>query len=182
MSATGKVEGPFESPWFGELTAAESRQLLARSKVARLAYVLSERVDIVPIHIVCWGENIYGRTSAGSRLSNIPEGTMVALQTDEHRGPFDWLSVVVHGGFSMLNAEALRAGDPAELEIVARLFEGVASDWDPVPFRNQIFRIHASEITGRYAQPTGARRREPTHAGMDGSTPKKTEAGSNRSL
>lgn len=182
MNAIEKVEGPFESPWFGELTAAESRQLLARSKVARLAYVLGERVDIVPIHIVAHSENIYGRTSPGSRLSTIPDGRMVALEMDEHRGPFDWLSVVVHGAFSMLKAEALRADDPMELEIVGRLFEGVASEQDPVPFRNQVFRVHVSEITGRYAQPTGARRREPRHAGMDASTPKKTEAGSNRSL
>lgn len=151
----------FTSPWFGELTKAECRRLLSRTRVARLAYASDGRVDIVPINMVFDGDAIYGRTAPGSRLSAIPQGIEVVLEADEHRSAFDWLSVVMRGPFALLNAEEIVATDSVDLNTLERLFPNALSEEDPIPFRNQFFCIRASEITGRYAQPTGGRRREP---------------------
>ena len=154
------ASGQFTSPWFGELTTAECRRLLSRTRVARLAYTSGGRVDIVPIHVVFDNDMIYGRTAPGSRISAIPRGSDVVIEADEHRTAFDWLSVVAHGEFSLLNAEELVATDSVELMTIERLFPDALGDEDPIPFRNQFFCIRISEITGRYAQPTGGRRRE----------------------
>jgi nitroimidazol reductase NimA-like FMN-containing flavoprotein (pyridoxamine 5'-phosphate oxidase superfamily) len=151
----------FRSPWFGELTRAECRQLLSRTSVARLAYVSGSRVELVPIHIVFDLDTVYGRTAPGSRLSAIPDGQDVALEADEHRGAFDWLSVVIHGAFTVLNAEEIVANESPDLTALEKFFPNALSDEDPIPFRNQFFRIRITEMTGRYAQPTGGRRREP---------------------
>lgn len=151
----------FRSPWFGELNKAECRGLLSRTSVGRLAYVLGDRVEIIPIQIAFDSDCIYGRTSAGSRLSAIREGTNVALEVDEHRGPFDWLSVVVHGAFTLLTPEEIVASESPDLIALEKFYSNALSEDDPIPFRNQFFRIRVSEITGRYAQPTGGRRREP---------------------
>ena len=158
---TTTTQDPFTSPWFGELTKSECRQVFGRNKVGRLAFVAGDSVDIVPVHYVFDGEWIYGRTSGGSRLSTIRDGQRVALEIDEHRGTFDWLSAVAYGPFSIF---CYTPDDDEESEtawIVRRYFPRAVGGDDPIPFRNQFFRIHASEITGRYAQPSGGRRREP---------------------
>ena len=115
----------------------------------------------MPIHVVFDRDSIYGRTAPGSRVSALPNGHDVALEADEHRGEFDWLSVVTHGAFTLLSAEELVAAGSVDIAALERFFPNALGDEDPIPFRNQFFRIRISEMTGRYAQPTGGRRREP---------------------
>ena len=156
----GSADNPYQSPWFGELTRQECEQLLRRARVGRLAYTLHDRVDIAPIHFVFDGKWVYGRTAPGGKLESILRNRWVALEIDEHRGTFDWLSVVVQGSFYLLVSDPGAAGDADGSALIEKHFPGALGAEDPTPFRNQFFRIHVSEISGRYAQPTGGRRRE----------------------
>ena len=127
----------------------------------RPTYSLHDRVDIAPIHFVFEGVWVYGRTAPGGKLESILTNRWVALEIDEYRGTFDWLSVVVHGSFYLLAPDPGAAGDADGTALIEKHFPGALGADDPTPFRNQFFRIHVSEISGRYAQPTGGKRREP---------------------
>lgn len=153
---------PYAHPWFGELTTKECEQLLRRTRVGRLAYSLHDRVNIVPIHFVYEDGWIYGRTAPGGKLESILRNSWVAFEVDEHRGEFDWLSVVVRGGFYLMKADSGAIGEADASFIIAKIFPEASTDVDPVPFRNQFFRIHASEIDGRFAQPTGSKKKLPS--------------------
>ena len=58
-------------PIIRELTADESRTLLGRHKVGRIAFSLNDRVDIQPIHYVFDDEWLYGRTSHGTKFATL---------------------------------------------------------------------------------------------------------------
>lgn len=141
-------------PTFRELSRNECEKLLARNCVGRIAYSFRDRVDIEPIHYVFENGWIYGRTSHGTKFTTIAHHPWVAFEVDEVRDPFDWQSVVVKGGFYMLNAE--NTNDPsAELAhgvaLLRRLIpESFTSD-DPAAFRESVFRIHLDEVSGREA-------------------------------
>jgi hypothetical protein len=74
--------------------------------VGRIAYARGTRLDIEPIHYVYSEGWLYGRTSRGAKLDITGESWWpVAFEVDEVDGPFDWRSVVVHGGFYTLRPE-----------------------------------------------------------------------------
>ena len=127
--------------------------MLAQHTVGRIAYAFHEQVDIEPIHYVADGEWLYGRTSGGSKLSSLAHRQWCAFEVDEVRGLFDWTSVVVKGAFYALSAD-LKPGDAYEhgLELLRKFEPNVLTSNDPTPHRTTLFRIHVSEITGRYAR------------------------------
>jgi nitroimidazol reductase NimA-like FMN-containing flavoprotein (pyridoxamine 5'-phosphate oxidase superfamily) len=137
---------------FRTLTMEESRALLARNSVGRLAYAFHDRVDVEPIHYVMEGDWIYGRTSIGTKLATLAHHPWCALEADEVRGPFDWESVVLKGPFYLLDPQE---GSPdvydKALELVRTLVPESFSLGDPAPHRMALFRIHMSEVTGRAA-------------------------------
>ena len=148
-------------PRIRSLSRAEIDAILARNHVGRVAYSLHDRVDIEPIHYV-YGEGVlYGRTSAGSKLTTLKHRPWVAFEVDETEDLFDWRSVVVHG--AMYGVED--GEDAAEHRTYARTLERVRSlvpeallDDDPVPQRSVLFRIHVDKATGREATQHGAGR------------------------
>ena len=143
----------YQRPRFGELTTGECENVLGRATVGRLAYSLHDRVNVVPIHFVYAGGWIYGRTARGGKLASILRNCRVAFEVDEYRGRFDWLSVVVHGPFYLLKADPGAKGEADGTALIAKFFPEASTEGDPIPFRDQFFRIHASEINGRSAQP-----------------------------
>lgn len=142
-------------PRFRKLSLAESRALLRRNHVGRMAFSFHHRVDIVPIGYVYSGDWLYGRTSLGPKLITLRHSQWVAFEVDEIAGLFEWRSVVVRGGLYLLEAE----GPPTEIAArrrAIRLLRSVVPETlresDPFPFRDVIFRIHADEISGRAAE------------------------------
>ncbi len=141
-------------PRFRKLGATESRALLRRNHVGRMAFSFRNRVDILPIHYVYANGWVNGRTSLGAKLVTIAHSRWVAFEVDEIEGLFDWRSVVVHGGVYLLRPD----GSPAEvaarlraIKLLQRLIPRTMTGEDPVPFRNIVFRIHVDEISGRAA-------------------------------
>jgi nitroimidazol reductase NimA-like FMN-containing flavoprotein (pyridoxamine 5'-phosphate oxidase superfamily) len=137
-------------PHFRELTPEQCRELIARNHVARIAFSWRDRVDIEPIGYVNDGDWIYGRTSAGTKLSTLLHHPWCAVEMDEVRGLFDWTSVVVKGTFHLLDPESgsTDAYNRAE-RLLRKLVPGTFQEDDPTPQRGIVFGVYANEITGR---------------------------------
>ncbi len=79
-----------------ELTAEECWEALRDDEFGRLAYVLGDEVELVPINYAVDGESLLFRTAEGSKLLGIVMRPDVAFEIDsfdEERA----VSVVVHG-------------------------------------------------------------------------------------
>jgi nitroimidazol reductase NimA-like FMN-containing flavoprotein (pyridoxamine 5'-phosphate oxidase superfamily) len=146
------------SPRIRTLSRAEIDAILSRNHVGRLAYSVHERVDIEPIHYV-YGEGVlYGRTSAGSKLTALGHRPWVAFEVDESEDLFDWRSVVVHGTVYAVEDGDLAADhhDFAQtLERIRTLVPEALLDDDPTPKRSFLFRIHIETATGRQSMQHG---------------------------
>jgi len=139
---------------FRDLTSSESREMLERHNVGRIAFAFHDQVDIQPIHYVFRDNWLYGRTGRGHKFGSLAHNPWCAFEVDEVRGLFDWDSVVVKGHIELLDPESGSQDAYARgLELMRTLVEGAFSDGDPVPQRSILFRFHASEVTGRSARP-----------------------------
>jgi len=145
-------------PAIRELSDKESRGLLARKDVGRLAYSFHDRVNTEPINYVVDGDWIYGRTSVGSKLISLAHHPWCAFEVDDVRGRFEWESAVVHGTFHLLDPEH---GSVDAYDQCLRLLRLTDADTlrvdDPTPNRGSLFRIHIDEITGRRATKTNSK-------------------------
>ncbi len=143
-------------PTFVDLSKTECTEILERNVVARIAYSFHDRVNIVPLHYRYADGWIYGRTSSGGKLEQILHNQWVAFEVDEIKGLFEWKSVVVHGAFYLVDPKQSgrdRAIYEEAVEKLRRVIPDSLDADDPVPFRNQVFRIHAADLTGRAAIP-----------------------------
>ncbi|HEX6627312.1 MAG TPA: pyridoxamine 5'-phosphate oxidase family protein [Gemmatimonadaceae bacterium] len=158
------THGPVSSlemfPAIGVLERADCERLLKRNMVGRLAFALHDHVSIVPVHYVYDEGWIYGRTEPGGKLVPILRNRRVAFEVDEHEGMFSWRSVVAQGALYLINPE--RGEKDKEvytnaLHLLRRILPSTLGKGDPVPFRNQLFRIQVSEMSGRSASLGGKR-------------------------
>lgn len=139
----------------------ESEKILARNTVGRLAFALQDRVSVLPVHYVYEDGWIYGRTSAGGKLREILRNRRIAFEVDEHTQLFEWRSVVVRGPLYLIDPGTLPADRriySKAVSLIRRLVPTARTDSDPVPFRDQLFRIRAVEISGRSSEPRGGKR------------------------
>ena len=147
------------TPSFRRLTLAESRALIRRNSVGRLAFINHNEVDIEPIHYVFDGKWLFGRTSEGTKLHALSHSPYVAFEVDEVKGVFDWSSVVVHGTYYLLRDDATALSDRRTAARARSLLRNVVPQTlragDPVPFRQVVFGIFIARIEGRAASSKG---------------------------
>lgn len=139
-------------PVIRDLTESEASALLDRNHVGRIAYSFHDAVDIRPIHYVRSGSWLFGRTSAGDKLTTLSHNQWVAFEVDEIEGPLNWKSVIARGTFRPLEYE----GTEHDLELYERAFESVRSLYpdaftnnDQLSFRKQIFGIYVDSLSGK---------------------------------
>jgi osmotically-inducible protein OsmY len=114
----------------------------------------------VPIHYVYSSGWIYGRTAGAGKLREILRNRRIAFEVDEHPQLFEWSSVVVRGPLYLIaqgNAPADRRLYSKAVALIRKLVPAALTDADPVPFRDQLFRIRAAEMSGRASGPTGGK-------------------------
>lgn len=163
------------APALGSLDPRRCEDLLRRNDVGRLAFTMQDRVGIVPVHYAYDEGWIYGRTEPEGKLVPILRNRRVAFEVDEIEGMFSWESVVVHGSLYLIEADASeqeKAAYDKALRLLRRILPTTLGKADPVPFRDQLFRISVSEMSGRFATLGGTRiepRPERTHD--DGASP-----------
>ncbi len=141
------------------LNACEA--MLARNNVGRIAFALQDRVSVLPVHYVYESGWIYGRTAAGGKLRELLRNRRIAFEVDEHSQLFEWRSVVVRGPLYLIEPGTLpsdRRTYAKAVSLIRRLLPTALTESDPVPFRDQLFRIRAVEISGRSSEPGGGRR------------------------
>jgi nitroimidazol reductase NimA-like FMN-containing flavoprotein (pyridoxamine 5'-phosphate oxidase superfamily) len=147
---------PTLTPPIRDLTSKESYALLRAQQVGRLAFTVHDRIDIEPIAYVSDGEWIFGRTSAGRKLSTLLRHPWCAFETDVVRDLFEWSSVVVKGTFYLLDPEI---GSPDTYRraaaLLTALVPGTFTADDPAPHRDIVFGIYIQEIRGRMASRAG---------------------------
>jgi uncharacterized protein len=146
-----------QRPRFRDLEPHECEALLSRNHVGRLAFAQGNRVDIEPLHYVHHAGWLYGRTSHGAKLEVTGyEWWPVAFEVDEVEDVFRWRSVVVHGGFYVLDEhgpEWERSEWRRGVELLRELVPDTFAEGDPVPHRRVLFRISVQEINGRESIP-----------------------------
>ena len=138
---------------FAELTRAQCDAVLARNEVGRVAYCDGAHVGVRPLHYVLDDGWIYGRTTAGEKIDAVRRNWWVGFEVDEMEGPFDWRSVLVHGGFYSLSPEdtADREHYDRAVNAIRRVSPEAFTEADPVPERTVVFGIAVQEINGRMA-------------------------------
>jgi nitroimidazol reductase NimA-like FMN-containing flavoprotein (pyridoxamine 5'-phosphate oxidase superfamily) len=153
-----------DKPHFRELGKDEIEAILARNNVGRIGYAKGQQVEIQPVHYVYSDGWIYGRTSYGSKYEAIGTGAYkwwpVVFQVDEVEGLFSWRSVLVRGGFYVLDPEGTppdREAAEQAVRALRTLIPETLQAGDPVPSRTVLFRISVQEATGREAVPAGSR-------------------------
>ena len=136
----------------------DAEALLSRNAVGRLAYMLRNQVEIVPIHYVYEDGWIYARSAIGQKLVALMQSPWVAFEVDEVEGVDSWRSVVVRGSAQVLDPD----GPPMEREALEQAIAAlrraspqVLRSGDPSPGRNFIVRIHVDRVTGKVASPAG---------------------------
>lgn len=163
------------APALGTLEPGKCENLLKRQDVGRLAFALQDRVGIVPVHYVYDEGWIYGRTEPDGKLVPILRNRRVAFEVDEIQGMFSWESVVVHGSLYLIEpdtSEKEKVVHEKALLLLRRILPATLGKADPVPFRNQLFRIAVSEMTGRFAKLGGTRiEPRPARSHDDGASP-----------
>ncbi len=164
MSAPATVfpvpESPQDLPLFRSLPPSECAAILTRNNVGRIAFALHDRVNIVPIHYVYVDGWIYGRTASAGKLRDIMRNRRIAFEVDEHADMFQWRSVIVHGPLYLIQpdiTERARSIYRTALSAIRGLIPAALTDADPVPFRDQLFRIRTAEISGRASLPVKGR-------------------------
>lgn len=138
-------------PVFRKLLDAESRALLARNHVGRIAYSLHDRVDIEPVHYAYDGGWLFARTSVGAKLATLAHRPSCAFEVDEVHGLFEWTSVVVKGSFHLLDPETSSDTYGRALDLMSALVPETFTPDDPVPHRSVLFGIYVQELSGRAA-------------------------------
>jgi nitroimidazol reductase NimA-like FMN-containing flavoprotein (pyridoxamine 5'-phosphate oxidase superfamily) len=180
MIDNAAVQSPLaveDAPLFSVLEGLRAcERILAGNNVGRIAFALQDRVSIVPVHYAYDEGWIYGRTAAGGKLRELLRNRRVAFEVDEHTRLFQWRSVVVRGPLYLIEPGT----EPSDQRIYAKavslirqLVPSALSDSDPVPFRDQLFRIRVVEISGRTSEPTGGKRIAPS---LEKATPVTGEA------
>ena len=147
-------------PLFTELGKKACEAILSRNSVGRIAFTLHDRVSIVPIHYVYSSGWIYGRTAGAGKLREILRNRRIAFEVDEHPELFEWRSVLVRGPLYLIaqgSTPADRRLYAKAVALIRKLVPAALTDADPVPFRDQLFRIRTAEISGRASGPTGGK-------------------------
>ncbi len=148
-------------PLFKTLSPAECESVLVRNSVGRIAFAVHDRVSILPIHYVFEDGWIYGRTTSAGKLRDILRNRRIAFEVDEHAEAFEWRSVIVRGPLYVVQVHTPRYGRgiyKTALSAIRRLVPATLTESDPAPFRDQLFRIRAVEVTGRASLPFGGQR------------------------
>ena len=121
-------------------------------------WIKDENGDSVENGDLCVGSRvyesgwIYGRTVAGGKLREILRNRRVVFEIDEQNQLFEWRSVVVRGPLYLIEPGTTAANATIHakaVSLIRRLLPSALTDSDPVPFRDQLFRIRVAEISGR---------------------------------
>jgi len=144
-----------------DLTKQESLELLARTRLGRLACALGAQPYVVPVHFAYQDNALYSFATVGQKIEWMRANPLVCVEVDEIAGQQQWVTVVVFGRYEELpdtpDWQSARA-------VAHQLLQQTAMWWEPAyvesihgatrrPLVPVFYRIHVVQITGHRATP-----------------------------
>jgi len=163
-----------------ELTRQTSLDLLARTRLGRVACAQGPQPYVVPFYFVYHAPYLYSFSTVGQKIEWMRANPLVCVEVDEVVSPEQWMSVIVFGRYEELpdTPECQRARAFAHT-----LLKRNAVWWEPAYVKTTLrgtarslvpvfYRIHGHQITGHRASPEPmtppATRPSMTDSGKDG--------------
>lgn len=153
----------------GNLNFHEIDYLLRTQQIGRLGLTGEGKVYVFPVAYGYDGTAIYLVSRQGLKVRLMRAHPEVCLEVAEITTPAHWRSVLAHGTFEELTAEADR--DAALAVIGAQGEQPLLPSMAPYmdgPEAIVVYRIHLTEVTGRFEQepalPLASRRPFPSSA------------------
>jgi nitroimidazol reductase NimA-like FMN-containing flavoprotein (pyridoxamine 5'-phosphate oxidase superfamily) len=145
-----------------EMTEAECRNVLARTRLGRLACAHQNQPYIVPIYFAYEQPYLYAFTTPGQKVEWMRYNPIVCLEVDEVKDSDHWTSVVIFGRYEEL--QSMPVWKDASVHALELLNKN-AGWWEPgcassrlhdpsQPVAPVFYRIHIDRITGRRATPS----------------------------
>jgi uncharacterized protein len=144
-----------------ELTRQASLDLLARTRLGRLACAQGTEPYVVPFYFVYDNDYLYSFSTVGQKIAWMRANPLVCVEADEVVSPEQWMSVIVSGRYEELL-------DTPEYQVVRAfahtLLKRYAVWWEPAyaktilhgtqrPLVPVLYRIHGLQVTGLFASP-----------------------------
>ena len=144
-----------------ELTSQESLDLLARTRLGRLACAQGAQPYVVPFYFAYDSGYLYSFSTVGQKVEWMRANPLVCVEAAEVVSPERWVSVIVFGRYEELP-------DTPEWQSTRRLAHTLlkrnAVWWEPAyvkttlhgtqrPLVPVFYRIHSLQITGHRATP-----------------------------
>ena len=144
-----------------ELTRQASLDLLARTRLGRLACAQEAQPYVVPFYFVCDDGFLYSFSTVGQKIEWMRANPLVCVEADEVVNPEQWMSVIVFGRYEELLDTSEYQGVRA---FAHALLKRHAVWWEPGyaktilhgtqrPLVPVFYRIHGRQITGLHATP-----------------------------
>ena len=142
-----------------EMTSQASLDLLARTRLGRLACAKGPQPYVVPFYFAYQDYSLYSFTTVGQKVEWMRANPLVCVEADEVVSPQEWVSVIVFGCYEELpDTPELQS----EREFAWQLLQQYAMWWEPGLAKTIIhgterslvpvfYRIHAVRITGHRA-------------------------------
>ena len=144
-----------------ELSSQASLDLLARTRLGRLACTQGGQPYIVPVYLAYADHALYGVATVGKKIEWMRVNPLVCIEVDEVVSPQRWTSVLVFGRYEELpdapEWQSARA-------FAHNLLKQTSMWWEPAyvktilggvprPLVPVFYRIHIVQTTGHQATP-----------------------------
>jgi len=145
-----------------ELTRQASLDLLARTRLGRLACAEGAQPYVVPIYFASHHDYLYSFSTLGQKIEWMRANPLVCIEVDEVVSAQEWVSLIVFGRYEELpdlpEWQSSRA-------FAHQLLKQYAAWWEPAyvqtillhgarrPLVPIFYRIHVRQMTGHRATP-----------------------------
>jgi uncharacterized protein len=144
-----------------ELSRQASLDLLARTRLGRLACTQGAQPYVVPFYFAYDDHSLYSFATVGQKIEWMRANPLVCVEADEVVSPQQWVSVIVFGRYEELpDTPEWQSGRA----FAHKLLQQTAVWWEPAyvktihrgaqrPLVPVFYRIHIVQITGHRATP-----------------------------
>ena len=142
-----------------ELSSQESLDLLARTRLGRLACTRGAQPYVVPFYFAYDDHSLYSFATVGQKIEWMRANPLVCVETDEVVSPEQWVSVIAFGRYEELPDTPEWHG---ARKLAHTLLKRNAVWWEPAyvktilhgtqrPLEPVFYRIHVVQISGHRA-------------------------------
>ena len=144
-----------------ELTREASLDLLARTRLGRLACAQGAQPYVVPIYFASRVDCLYSFSTLGQKIEWMRANPLVCVEADEVVSPEQWVSVIVFGRYEELpDTPEWQSARTFAYTLLTRkvvwwepAYVKTILHGTPRPLVPVFYRIHALQITGHRATP-----------------------------